>query len=238
VRAGRHEQALIVARQVQKQRSKSPVGYLLEGDVLTVQNKPALAIKAYEQAFALNKTGAVLVKMHDSLTKAGKEKEADARLTQWLKENPSDTSVRMYLATVSMTNKQNKAAIDQFQAVVQVDPNNIVALNNLAWLLHEAKDQRALQFAERAYTLAPENAGILDTLGWILVEQGNTARGLPLLHKATSLAPQTPEIQYRLVLALVKSGDHAKARKELEKLLASGKSFSKADEAKELLKKI
>jgi putative PEP-CTERM system TPR-repeat lipoprotein len=238
VRAGRHEEALTNARKVQKQHSKSAVGHALEGDILIAQNKPALAAKAYERALSYNKSGATVLKVHDSLKKSGKEKEADARLAQWLKENPNDTSVRLHLATVSLRNKQNKAAIEQFEAVVQRDENNVVALNNLAWLLQEEKDQRALQYAERAYALAPGHPGVLDTLGWILVEQGNTARGLPLLQKAASLAPQSVDIQYHLIQAMVKSGDNANARKELEQLIESKKNFSKLDEAKELLKRL
>ena len=78
----------------------------------------------------------------------------------------------------------------------------------------------------------------MDTLGYILVEQGNTTRGLPLLQKATSLAPEAADIHYHLVLGLVKSGDKAKARKELEQLLASGKTFNKIDEARALLKQL
>jgi predicted Zn-dependent protease len=86
--------------------------------------------------------------------------------------------------------------------------------------------------------LAPENPAILDTLGWILVDQGNTARGLPLLQKAVSLAPNSMDIRYHLVLGLVKSGDKAKAKQELEQLLAANKTFSNIDDAKALLKQL
>ncbi|MEO7559118.1 MAG: tetratricopeptide repeat protein, partial [Nitrosospira sp.] len=70
------------------------------------------------------------------------------------------------------------------------------------------------------------------------VEQGNVTRGLPLLQKATSLAPDMAEIRYHFVLGLVKAGDKAKARKELEQLLATGKNFPHIDEAKTLLKQM
>ena len=76
------------------------------------------------------------------------------------------------------------------------------------------------------------------TLGWILVEQGNTARGLPLLQKAVSLAPEAAEIRYHFALGLVKSGDKSKARKELQQLLATGKTFPRIEEAKALLKQL
>jgi predicted Zn-dependent protease len=76
----------------------------------------------------------------------------------------------------------------------------------------------------------------MDTLGWLLVEQGDTKRALPLLQKAVSLAPAAPELRFHLASALNKSGDKLAARKELEKLLADNKAFPQLDEAKALLK--
>jgi putative PEP-CTERM system TPR-repeat lipoprotein len=235
---GHHDQALAIARQIQKEKAKSPVGYELEGNLLMTQKKPDLAVNAFERAFAIAKTGPLMVKLHASLSLAGKGKAADMRLTQWLKEHPADIPARMYQAGIYLANQQNKAAIDQYQAVLQQNPNHVPALNNLAWLYQQEKDPRALEYAEKANKLAPDNPAILDTLGWMLVEQGNTTRGLPMLQKAASLAPEAAEIRYHFVLGLTKSGDKAKARKELESLLATGKTFPKIEEAKSLLKQL
>ena len=157
---------------------------------------------------------------------------------QWLQEHPTDIPARVYLAGTYLAEKQNKAAIEQYQTVLQQDPKYALALNNLAWLYQQEKDPRALEYAEKANQLTPENPATLDTLGWILVEQGNVTRGLPLLQKANSLAPDAADIHYHLVLGWVKSGDKAKARKELEQLLATGKSFAKIEEARTLLQQL
>jgi putative PEP-CTERM system TPR-repeat lipoprotein len=238
VRKGNHEQALGIARQMQKQAAKSPAGYELEGDILMAQNKAAPAVKAYEDALVRNKNGVILIKLHESLKNSGKEKEGTSRLSEWIKENPSDTVARIHLATTNLMNQQTKAAIEQFQAVLKQDPKNLVALNNLATAYQQEKDPRALEYAEKAHALAADSAPILDTLGWILVEQGNTARGLPLLQKAASLAPASPEIRYHLAAALAKSGDNAAARKEIAQALDSGKTFAEMNEAKELQRKL
>ncbi|BCB26563.1 hypothetical protein SKTS_14490 [Sulfurimicrobium lacus] len=235
---GNHDQALEIAKQIQKKNGKSPVGYELEGNLLMTQKKPDLAANAYERAFTIGKTGPLMMKLHASLTQAGKGKEADVRLTQWLKDHPGDITTRMYRAGIYLANKENKAAIDQYQTVLQQNPNYVPALNNLAWLYQQEKDSRALEYAKKADQLAPNNPAILDTLGWIMVEQGDTTHGLPNLQKASTLAPEAADIRYHFVLALVKSGDKAKARKELEQLLASGKTFSQIAEAKALLKQL
>jgi len=238
MRKENYDGALAIVRQIQKQRVKSPVGYELEGDVLSVQKKPALAVIAYERAFAMGKNGPLMIKLHSALNRAGKGKEAAVRLSEWLKEHPADIRTRLYLAGTYLAAKQNKAAIEQYQTILQQDPKVVPALNNLAWLYQQEQDPRALEYAEKADQLTPDNPATLDTLGWILIEQGNSSRGLPLLQKANSLAPEAADIHYHLVLGLVKSGDKSKAHKELEQLLASGKTFNKIDEARTLLKQL
>lgn len=232
---GNHAQALAIARKIQQQREKSPAGYLLEGDMLMAQKKPALAVKPYEQAFALNQNGPLLVKLHASLSQSGKSKEADSRLTTWLNEHPNDTPAQLYLATVHLMNGRNAAAIKHFHIVAKQDPKNIAALNNLAWAYHQEKNPQALEFAEKAYQINAQNPAVLDTLGWILVEQNKVSRGLPLLQKAVELAPESMDIRYHLAHGLIKSGDKATARNELRRILSAGKEFAQEKEARALL---
>lgn len=238
VRKGNHDQALAIAHQIQNKSSKSPIGYELEGNVLMAQKKLAPAAAAYEKALAISKSGPLLVKLHSSLFQAGKGKDADARLSQWLNENPNDLATRMYRAELYLAEKQYQPAIDNYLIILRQDAKNIPALNNLAWLYQQQKDSRALEYAEQANKLSPNNAGIMDTLGWILIEQGNTGRGIPLLQKAITLAPESPELRYHLAVGLSKSGDKAGARKMLEQLLATGRSFNGLEDAKNLLKQL
>ena len=137
-----------------------------------------------------------------------------------------------------LMNDQSKSAVEHYKIIVQQLPQYAPAVNNLASAYQQEKNPQALAYAEKAHQLAPENPAILDTLGWILVEQGNTSRGLPLLQKATSLAPQVPTIRYHLAYGLTQAGDKIKARRELEQALASGKRFAEMDEARALLKQI
>jgi putative PEP-CTERM system TPR-repeat lipoprotein len=236
MRMGRGDEALAMARQIQKLNDKSPVGYATEGDVLMAQKKPALALPAYDKALALAKAPEIFVKSLQAMTQAGKGKEAQARAVQWLKERPDDVLIGMYVAESNLAAKDYKAAIPRLEDIVKRTPNNAAALNNLAYAYQPVKDPRALATAEQAYKLADKNPGVMDTLGWLLVEQGNTSRGVPLLQKASSLVPKSSEVRYHLAVGLSKSGDKAGARKELDKLLADDKTFAQADEARALLK--
>lgn len=238
VRQGKPDAALAQARQLQKQHDKMPAGYLLEGDILSVQGKPAQAVPAYEKALALSKAPGALLKLVDAMRRGGKAKEAEQRVAQWRKENPAEPMVAMYQAEFSLAAKQYPIAIEQFEAILKANPKNAVAHNNLAQAYLQLKDKRALASAEQAAKLVPNHPAIMDTLGWVLVEQGDVARGLPLLQKAAAAAEGNGEIRYHYAAALSKSGDKAGARKELEQLLAKGNSFPQLDEARALLKQL
>jgi putative PEP-CTERM system TPR-repeat lipoprotein len=234
--SGKFDEALSMARNMQKSDPKSIAGYVLEGDILARQNKMELASRAYEQAFSIKKTPQVLSKLVFTLKGAGKTKEADAKMTQWQKDHPADPLAGIYFGESYLANKQYKLATDQFEAALKSSPDNPIALNNLAWGYQQQKDPRALATAEHAFKVAPESPAVLDTLGWMLVQQGNVARGLPLVQKAVALQPAAPELRYHLAFALNQSGDKKAARQELEKLLSTNKEFAQADEAKALLK--
>jgi len=137
-----------------------------------------------------------------------------------------------------MAAKQFKPAIANFETVLKKSPTNVLALNNLAWAYQQEKDARALPTAEQAAKLAPDSPAVMDTLGWILVEQGDLKRGIQVLEQASSRAPEANDIRYHLAFGLNKAGDKAKARKQIEQALANGKSFAQIDEAKELLKQL
>ena len=105
-----------------------------------------------------------------------------------------------------------------YRKVIDIEPENATALNNLAWILTEEGDAKGLEYAEAAHRLAPFNAGVIDTLGMAVLKSGDAKRATVLLRMASVLAPKQSDIRLHLAKALVASGDKAGARKELETL--------------------
>jgi predicted Zn-dependent protease len=171
------------------------------------------------------------------LKELGKTPEADAAAAKWIKENPKDTMVRLYLADLELRDKDYRGAAKLYKEVVELQPNNAVAMNNLAWVLNEMKDPAALPTAEKALSLAPTSPAVADTLGWILYSRGDTKRGIDLMRKASAAAPNAAEIRIHLAKALIKTGETADAKKELEAVVAmAGGGGPFKDEAQALLK--
>ncbi|HVF64130.1 MAG TPA: XrtA/PEP-CTERM system TPR-repeat protein PrsT [Casimicrobiaceae bacterium] len=238
VRAKRYADALKIARQVQAIPSAASGGLVLEGDVLLAQEQHADAAKVYERAFAASPSGVVVTKLHTVLSRAGNTKDANAALERWMKDHPNDVTVLHYAAAEELRQGEPKAAMGRYQQILAREPQDVVAMNNLASLYQQAGDARALGLAETAYKLNPESPVVSDTLGWILVGQGKTARGMKLLESALAREPNNPEIRYHVAAARAKAGDKAVARRELEALLASGQPFSQREAAQALLKQL
>jgi cellulose synthase operon protein C len=107
-------------------------------------------------------------------------------------------------------------------------------LNNLAVVAQKQNDKAAVGFAERAYTLRPNDPVVIDTLGWMLLGQGQLERGVGLLRDARLRDPANPEIRYHLAAALHKSGRKAEAKDELAEALKSGVTFEGIEDARKL----
>lgn len=238
LRAERYTEAMSIVQQVRKQSNKSALGFVLEGDVLVAQKQFVQAAKAYDAAYRIGKTGAVVMKSHSALMQAGKSDDADSRLMQWLKDSPDDLDVRQYAADASLDNGNFKSAIEQYEWLLTKSPKNSPALNNLAWAYYKVKDPRALETAERALSLKPDSPAFMDTLGWILVEQGKTTHGVEMLRKAVAAAPKDHEIRYHYIQALVKSGDKGQAISLLERIVAPDAKFPRRADAAALLQQL
>lgn len=92
-------------------------------------------------------------------------------------------------------------AYDEIMAVT--DGKNALVLNNLAWAHSQIGNaDKAVDYAQRAYKVAPDNPSVMDTLGWLLVQGGSDrARGVQLLRAAAAKAPANATIRAHLAQA-------------------------------------
>ncbi len=76
------------------------------------------------------------------------------------------------------------------RAGLEIAPNDVELLNNLAYTLTEHRDQHeeALPFAIRATELAPNISTVADTLGTVYLRLGNYEEAIRILDKAVSLS--------------------------------------------------
>jgi putative PEP-CTERM system TPR-repeat lipoprotein len=218
IASGHPDDAIAEARKLQKDRPKDGIGFALEGEIRAAQRNWGDAAVAYRKAYAQSPTPLVAARSYSVLINANQPGEAKALADKWNREHPKDVTLRVMSAQASQARNDAPEAIAQYRAALDIEPDNVVVLNNLAWLLSQAQDPQALDIAERAYRLAPFNPNVMDTLGWTLVNTGDVTRGTQLLRMASNLSPGNSDIRLHLGKALAKAGDKAGARAQLEPL--------------------
>lgn len=127
--------------------------------------------------------------------------------------------MRGYLAERALGEGRHAEAMGIFSRMNEISPNNALVLNNLAWAANQVKDAKALEYAEQAQRLAPDNAAILDTLGMIQIDRGQTEKGLGNLQRAVALGPELAPLRLNLAKSYARLARKDEARKELNTLL-------------------
>jgi len=237
IEAGDPAAALTRAAAYRAAHPRDVAALAFEGDIALAARRFPAALDAYRAAYNL-KAGAPLAEKFYRASVAGGVGDATELLARWLKANPGDEAARAMLAEAALRSGERERAINEYRAMLRARPNDVVALNNLAWLYHQAGDARAVDLARQAVQLAPQSAGVLDTLGWILVEDGKVEEGLGYLTRAASGPNADPEIRYHLAAALARSKRPVEARQMLEELLNSPAKFPSRAEAAGLLSQL
>jgi tetratricopeptide (TPR) repeat protein len=146
----------------------------------------------------------------------------------------------MLLGLLYETKGNLPKAQEAYEKVLAVNSRFAPAANNLAWLYseHGGDKEKALQLAQTAKEVAPEDPNVSDTLGWILYKRGVYQQAVGLLKESASKLPDAPVIQYHLGLASLKVGDKTAARKALTAAVNSPAEFAGKDEARKALAEI
>ncbi|WP_162941081.1 XrtA/PEP-CTERM system TPR-repeat protein PrsT [Photobacterium salinisoli] len=142
--------------------------------------------------------------------------EAIAFLQAVIKEYGDKAApLRLTLAQLQFE-QQPEQAIAQYRRILEQQPDNVVALNNLAWLyLSQEKYPQACDSASKALGLAKEHPQIQDTYGYCLLKSGQAANALPMLEKAYKQAQTNPEIALHYAESLLANNMKENAREIL-----------------------
>ncbi len=200
--AGRLDAAETQARTLQAQHPREADVARLLGKIAVKRQRPEDALAAFSQAYALKKTSENAIDLHNAYNLAGKPDKALSFLQDWVVANPADMAARHTLALAFDRAGRLADAQTQYETLVRQQPDNAVALNELAYLLLKQRKPGALALAEKAYGLAPGNANIADTYGWALVQADQVEKGLRYLREAQVRSPGNPEIEAHLAEAL------------------------------------
>ncbi|WP_233828107.1 tetratricopeptide repeat protein [Paraburkholderia sp. ZP32-5] len=139
--------------------------------------------------------------------------EAEERLQQATANFPDDPDLTYDYAMAAEKNGHFDVMEAQLRKLIQTQPDNPQAYNALGYSLAD-RNQRlpeADKLVEKASALAPNDAFIMDSVGWVKYRMGDTADAISLLRKAYSIQPNA-EIGAHLGEVLWKAGEQDQAR--------------------------
>ncbi len=166
-------------------------------------------------------------------------KTAGADLRAWLEKRvasqPKDSIALLRLAAIYQREGTVDKAIANYEAVLQVNPQNITALVNLARLYAAHDPQKAFNMAKAAYNATPNDPLVTQTLGHLAFLTGDYKWALSLLQLAAQAQPQNPEVLYDLGEAYYSAGRVTDARTAMQNALQTGTTFAQTNNARQFL---
>lgn len=176
----------------------------LRGEIRMTQKRYADAVAAYRTAYTQDASAPSVYGLYGALMAAGQAGEAATVMSAWRNRNPQDRAAAHALGEAWMAQNDAARARAVYGELVRDNPKDARAHNNLAHVLLQLGDTAALKHAEQARALAPNQPQVNDTLGWVLVQQGQVEKGLRYLREAALRAPEDPDIQRHLREALAR----------------------------------
>jgi putative PEP-CTERM system TPR-repeat lipoprotein len=234
IKEGNLDEAMRLAKQLQENNPAEQAPIAFEGEVHIAKGDLTEAIRVYDRALALGPNRNMALRAHRLIQREGSGDQFRP-LLDYLDQRPLDSVARQILGQAYERDSQFEKAIQQYEVVVEAEPDNATVLNNLAWNYSQMGDSRAQATARRAYELSPKDAQIADTLGWILVQEGQVAEGVEILREAVSLSGGRPELRYHLAVGLIELGQTDEARRALDEILREDREFTSRTEAAALL---
>lgn len=206
----------------------------LQGDLAMARGQNPAAISAYNDALKKSDTPDMALRLYQAYASSGDLTKGVAFLQKWQSAHPESMDVLRMIGDGELQLSNFSAAAVAYEKILRKQPDDALVLNNLAQAAYAQNDKAAIGYAERAYNLRSTDPIVIDTMGWLLLQQGKVEKGLPLLRDARLRNPNDPEIRYHLAVALAKNGRKAEAKDELNYALQSGASFSGIAEARKL----
>jgi tetratricopeptide (TPR) repeat protein len=136
---------------------------------------------------------------------------------------------------------RKKEARDIYEQAIRQNPQDGMALNNLAFMMAEGGSvdlDQALTYAQRAKQVLPNLSEVSDTLGWIYLKKNMSDNAMDVFQTLVNQKPDNSTYRFHLGMAYAQKGDKPKALEALQKALRSGPSKDEENQIRDLINKL
>src|SRR5262245_48733548 len=174
----------------------------------------------------------------DLYARTGRTSQMIETYEKALQRKPDQPRIHHFLGVLYEYGGKPDVAVTHYEEAIKLSPDLAESKNNLAYLYAESGKNldRALDLAQDAKALMPDDPNTADTLGWVLFRRGVPSAAIGYLKEAE--AGMKPEdatlgiIRHHLALAYEASGDKENARTTLDRAIAAHEAFKEAQKAR------
>jgi tetratricopeptide (TPR) repeat protein len=198
----------------------------LHGEALLYSGKRAEAEAAFRRAIELDPND---LNGYQSLARflaiTGRPGEVLVTYEDALQQNPDSGSMHVVVGSLYELEGRTEDAMARYEDAIRLDPGLAVARNNLAYLLSETGGDldRALEMAQEAKALLPDNPNAADTLGWVLYKKNLPSAAIGYLKEAANGfeagESQLAMVLHHLALAYEANGEIEQAQQTLDEAI-------------------
>jgi tetratricopeptide (TPR) repeat protein len=177
------------------------------------------------------------------------KKRGEDVLRMILEHDADCTKALLVLAVHLQSTGRSAEAAKLYNRTLEIDPDNVVVMNNLAWIMcvDQGRYRQALALAQKGLEIAPEYVDLIDTRGVAYYHLGEWDKSVDDFTTCIRLSPQTAASgaasRFHLAKALDKLGKTGKAIDHLNQALAlhsqtGGLSETEIDDARRMLERL
>jgi cellulose synthase operon protein C len=225
----------IATAKTQLARYPKNVGFhIMLGQLLMDQKKDlAGAEQEFKQASDLDpKNSGALVQLGMVQNLRGATDQALQTYLDGAKNNPKEAAFHLLAGGIYETKQDWEHAQQEYKKVLEIQPENPLASNNLAYVMLQQGGNVDLAFtmAQTARRQLPDNPNSADTLGWAFYHKHVYTSAITLFKEAVKKDPDNPLFNYHLGLAYAKNGQAALAKQQLDRVVRLKPNSPEVDE--------
>jgi len=233
---GEVEQAKILLNEVPVRFKNIPFVMGLTGQLQMVDKDFAAALLNIKAAYKARPTARNVRLIQICFNNTGRQQEGLDFVKAHVASHPNDGASLMQLAQLQLASDV-EGAIQSYEKALEINENNFVALNNLAYFYLEKNEiARALEYSEKALKIRPDNPDIMDTIARVYTVKKDYGTAVKYLSQAVNTGKVKEEIYLNYVEALVLNNELVLAKRKLEqRKFLLPQSRAKVDELKKAL---
>ncbi len=236
------DRAIATARAQLARYPRNAGFHIMLGQLLREQKKDLAGAEAeFKQASDLDKKNTeALLQLGVVQNERGATDQALQTYLDGSKINPREIAFYLLAGGIYESKRDWDRAKQQYQKVLEIQPENPLASNNLAYVMLEQGGNVDVAFAmaQTARRQLPDNPNSADTLGWAFYHKHVYTSAINLFKEAVKKEPDNALYNFHLGLAYAKSGQAALARKQLDRVVKLKPNFPDVDELRRALAEI